>query len=55
VFFVFYTERFGLHFLKPKEAMLMMGGYARAHVLLCLIPAFFITEATVFLKSNFVT
>jgi uncharacterized membrane protein YraQ (UPF0718 family) len=36
-----------------NEAVLMMNDYARAHVLLCLVPAFFIAGAiSVFVKSD---
>ena len=55
VFLVFYfiPQDLGRVSLGLNEAVLMMNDYARAHVLLCLIPAFFIAGAiTVFVKSD---
>lgn len=51
--FYFMPENLGRVSLGLNESVLMMSDYARQHVLLCLIPAFFIAGAiSVFIKSD---
>lgn len=51
--FYFMPENLGRVSTGLDEAVLMMGDYAREHVLLCLVPAFFIAGAiSVFVKSD---
>lgn len=51
--FYFMPENLGRVSTGLDEAVLMMSDYAREHVLLCLVPAFFIAGAiSVFVKSN---
>lgn len=55
VFLIFYfmPEDLGRISTGLNEAVLMMSDYAKAHVLLCLVPAFFIAGAiTVFVNSD---
>lgn len=53
VVFYFMPENLGRVSLGLNEAVLMMRDYAQEHVLLCLIPAFFIAGAiTVFIRSD---
>jgi uncharacterized membrane protein YraQ (UPF0718 family) len=51
--FYFMPENLGRVSTGLNEAVLMMSDYAREHVLLCLVPAFFIAGAiSVFVKSD---
>lgn len=51
--FYFLPQDLGRISMGMNEAVLMMSDYAREHVLLCLVPAFFIAGAvSVFIKSD---
>lgn len=53
IVFYFMPENLGRVSVGLSEAVLMMSDYAKEHVLLCLVPAFFIAGAiTVFIKSD---